>query len=145
MFESTARSLEIGLQTVDISSLEQAATNLGTFAHAPNGGLLVLPTPLTTDHRHKLVAGAERHRLPAIYPYSYFVSTEVQVSCGIQGIDLYRRGTEYIAHILEGAKPSEMPIVQPGKLGLVINLKTAWRSTWASFACCSVRRTGLIE
>lgn len=125
IFEGASRSLEIGLHTVDIFDLEQAERKIGLFGRAGNGGLLVLPTPLTTVHREAMIDLAKQYSLPAIYPYRYFVSSGGLVSYGIQGVDLYRRAAEYVGRILSGAKPSGMPIVQPTKLELVINLKTA--------------------
>jgi putative ABC transport system substrate-binding protein len=68
---------------------------------------------------------AAQHRLPAIYPYRYFVVGGGLVSYGIDTVDLYRRAAFYVDRILRGAKPGTLPVQQPTKFELVINLKTA--------------------
>ena len=91
----------------------------------PNGGLLVLPSPITGVHRELIVATAARHRLPAVYPFRYFIDVGGLASYGVDPLDLYRRAAGYIDRILKGAKPADLPVQQPTKFELVINLKTA--------------------
>jgi len=101
----------------------QRATD--TLASRPNGGLLVLGGAATATHRDVLIASAARHRLPAVYPYRYFPASGGLASYGADTIDLYRRSTSYIDRILRGEHPSELPVQQPTKFEIVINLKTA--------------------
>jgi putative ABC transport system substrate-binding protein len=96
-----------------------------TFARGTNGGLLVLPDNFINAHRELIVAIAEKYRLPAIYPSRSFVTAGGLVSYGIDVLDMYRGAASYIDRILKGAKPGDLPVQQPTKFELVINLKTA--------------------
>ena len=65
------------------------------------------------------------HRLPAIYPYEFFATSGGLVSYGVDNLDLWRRSATYADLILRGAKPADLPVQQPTKFELVVNLKTA--------------------
>ena len=80
---------------------------------------------ITIVHRKYIIALAARHRLPAIYSYRYFVADGGLVSYGADLIGLYRRVASYVDRILKGEKPADLPVQQPTKYELVINLKTA--------------------
>jgi putative tryptophan/tyrosine transport system substrate-binding protein len=84
-----------------------------------------MPTGLTTTHRELIVALAARHRLPTVYPWRYFVSRGGLVSYGPDVIDPYRRAAQYVDRILKGETPVDLPVQQPTKFELVINLITA--------------------
>jgi putative tryptophan/tyrosine transport system substrate-binding protein len=96
-------------------------------AHArePGGGLIVLPHPITTRYRKLIIDLTSRHRLPAIYPYRYFAAEGGLISYGVDGLHLSRQAASYVDRILNGAKPADLPVQQPTKFELVINLKTA--------------------
>jgi putative ABC transport system substrate-binding protein len=98
---------------------------LDAFAHQPNGGLIVLPSPLTAIHREMIITRAARHRLRAVYPFRYFALSGGLLSYGVDNADLYRRGASYVDRILKGARPADLPVQQPIKFELIINLKTA--------------------
>jgi putative ABC transport system substrate-binding protein len=72
-----------------------------------------------------IIALAAKHRLPAIYPYRYFVAGGGLVSYGPDLIDQYRRAAGYVDRILKGEKPADLPVQAPTKYELAINLKTA--------------------
>jgi putative ABC transport system substrate-binding protein len=95
------------------------------FARAPNGGLIVLPDITTTNHRDLIIALAQRHRLPAIYPFRYFAVSGGLMSYGTDIGDVLRRAAGYVDRILKGAKAGELPVQTPSKLESVMNLKTA--------------------
>jgi putative ABC transport system substrate-binding protein len=106
----------------DAAGIEQA---IAAAAREPNSGLLIMPDPITIVHRELIVSTAARHRLPAAYPYRYFVTLGGLFAYGIDSTDLYRRAASYVDRILKGANPGELPIQQPIKFELAINLKTA--------------------
>jgi putative ABC transport system substrate-binding protein len=85
----------------------------------------VLASPITNLHRELIIALAARHRLPAVYSYRYFVADGGLMSYGADVVDLFRRAASYVDRILMGAKPGDLPVQQPTKFELVINLKTA--------------------
>src|SRR5262249_5475873 len=79
----------------------------------------------TTINRELIIALAARHRLPAVYPFRFFVTSGGLISCGPDIIDQYRRAAGYVDRILRGEKPTDLPVQNPTKYELVINLKTA--------------------
>src|SRR4051794_40808973 len=92
---------------------------------APDGGLVVPGSGLATRHYELIIAVAARHRLPAIYPIGFFVSSGGLISYGTDSIDPHRRAAGYVDRILRGKNPADLPVQQPTKFELVINLKTA--------------------
>ena len=123
--EAGASSLGVrvtGLPVHDRAEIERA---IEAFAEAPDGGLVVLAGSATGSHRDQIIASAVRHRLPAVYPYRYFVTAGGLASYGIDNIDLYRRAVSYVDRILKGEKPADLPVQLATKFELVINLKTA--------------------
>ena len=78
-----------------------------------------------TVHRDLIIALAARHRLPAIYPYRYFVAGGGLISYGPDLVDQYRRAAGYVDRILKGEKPADLPVQAPTRYELAINLKTA--------------------
>jgi putative ABC transport system substrate-binding protein len=76
-------------------------------------------------HREQILALAERHRLPAAYAYRLFAAAGGLVSYGTDLVDLFRRAAPYVDRILKGIKPGDLPVQQPTKFELIINLKTA--------------------
>jgi putative ABC transport system substrate-binding protein len=85
----------------------------------------VLPDIFTTLQRKVIVSLAAQHRLPAIYPFRYFVTDGGLIACGVEAVDLYRRMATYVDRVLRGANPAELPVQQPTKFEMLINLNTA--------------------
>jgi len=85
----------------------------------------VLATPLSTVYLKTIVDAAAANKVPAIYPYRYFVDSGGLVSYGTDNFDLYRRAASYVDRILRGEKAGDLPVQQPTKFELAINLKTA--------------------
>jgi putative tryptophan/tyrosine transport system substrate-binding protein len=94
-------------------------------ARAPNGGLVVLTDSFLVAHREEITSLAARHRLPAVYPFRFFVELGGLLSYGNDLFDSFRRAATYADRILKGATPNELPVQAPVKFELVINLKTA--------------------
>jgi putative ABC transport system substrate-binding protein len=89
------------------------------------GAMYVMPSPLFSHHRERLAELARKYRMPGIYESPAYVSAGGLMSYGPNFVDLYRRSASYVDRILKGAKPGDLPIEQPTKFELVINLKTA--------------------
>jgi putative ABC transport system substrate-binding protein len=123
--ESAAPSLGVDLSPIDVRDTGEIERSIDAIARESNAGLIVLPSPLTLVHRDMIVALAARHRLPAIYPFRYFVASGGLMSYGIDTVEVFRRSASYIDRILKGDKPGELPVQQPTKFELVVNLKTA--------------------
>ena len=87
-------------------------------------GLIVAPDVFTRVHRQLIVTLAARHRLPAIYPFRYFIAEGGLISYGIDPLDLYPRAAVYVDRILKGETPTDLPVQAPTKFELVINLTT---------------------
>ena len=98
---------------------------LTTFAHSPDGGLIVTGSALTVVRRDLIIALAARHRLPAVYYDSYYVSAGGLISYGSNIIEQFRLAATYVDRILKGEKPVDLPVQTATKYELVINLKTA--------------------
>jgi len=125
MIETTAPSLgmeSFRLPVQDAAGIERAISSLGRDA---NAGLIVLPDIFHFAHRDLIVALAAQHRLPAVYPFRFFVTAGGLISYGIDQANLYIRAASYVDRILKGSKPADLPIQQPTKFELVINLRTA--------------------
>jgi putative tryptophan/tyrosine transport system substrate-binding protein len=90
-----------------------------------NSGLIVVPGVATHTYRARIIERTALRRIPAIYPYRYFVAEGGLVSYGIDLLDHYRQGASYVDRILRGAKPGDLPIQVPTRYELAINLKTA--------------------
>jgi len=88
-------------------------------------GLLVIPSSLYSQHRERIVKHALKNRLPSFYSHRRHVESGGLMSYGVNYFDEYRRTAVYVDKILKGANPGELPIEQPTKFQLVINLKTA--------------------
>ena len=89
------------------------------------GGLIVMPDTFNMVHRRTTIGLAARHRLPAIYPMPFFARDGGLIAYGPDEIDMFRRIAGYVDSILKGAKASDLPVQQPTKYEMVLNLKTA--------------------
>jgi putative ABC transport system substrate-binding protein len=110
----------IGLR--DAGEIERA---ISAFARASNGSVIVTSGTQSIVHRKLIITIAARHRLPAVYPYRFYVSEGGLISYGPDHIEQYRFAAGYVDRILKGEKPADLPVQAPIKYELVINLKTA--------------------
>jgi putative ABC transport system substrate-binding protein len=115
---------------IEVQSLEVRgpADFDGAFEDATGqhtGALIAVEDPLTNDHRHKIAEFAAGKRLPMIAGLRMFADAGGLMSYGADVSDTFRRSVAYVAKILKGAKPSDLPVEQPTKFELVINLRTA--------------------
>ena len=101
------------------------SSNALRYLHASPMAIVVFPTPVAVQYRESIIAAAAEQRLPAIYPYRFFAADGGLMSYGASPLDVYRGAASYADLILKGAKVAELPVQQPTKYELVINLKTA--------------------
>ena len=123
--QTAARALGLRLHPIQVSpddTLEQA---FAAMSNASARTLIILTDPIFFSQRKSIVDLAARHRLPAMYFFQEFAKEGGLVSYGPSDLDLYRRSATYVDRILKGAKAGELPVEQPTKFELVINLKTA--------------------
>jgi putative ABC transport system substrate-binding protein len=122
---ATAKALGIQLQVVEARGPQDFDRAFSDMTRARAGALAVLATPVFDSARQRLVELAAKHRLPTVYSYQTYVDAGGLMSYGPDLPDAARRAATYVDKILRGAKPSELPVEQPTKFDLVINLKTA--------------------
>jgi putative ABC transport system substrate-binding protein len=120
-----ASTLGVELSPINLTAMSETEQSLSAFAPGSNGGLIVTVGSIATLQRDLIVAMAARNRLPAVYPYRYYVEAGGLISYGPNLSDLYQRSASYVARILKGEKPAELPVQAPTKYELVLNLKTA--------------------
>jgi putative ABC transport system substrate-binding protein len=96
-----------------------------TLTKARAQGLIVLPNPVTLTHQTQILGLASKNRLPAMYPWQEFTESGGLMAYSTNRTEMYRRSATFVDKILKGAKPADLPIEQPTKFELVINLKTA--------------------
>jgi putative ABC transport system substrate-binding protein len=120
-----APSIGVQVIPVDVRTTNDIERAVAAFARTPTSGLIVTADPAAIVHREAIITLAVRHRLPAIYPYRFFVTSGGLISYGLDNIEQYRLAAGYVDRILKGEKPADLPVQAPTKYELVINLKTA--------------------
>jgi putative tryptophan/tyrosine transport system substrate-binding protein len=120
-----AKALGVQLQIVEARGPEDFERAFADATRARAAALAVLATPLFDTNRPRLVELALRHRLPTVYPFKSWVEAGGLMSYGPDIRDLFRRAAVYVDKILKGAKPADLPVEQPTKFELAINLRTA--------------------
>jgi putative tryptophan/tyrosine transport system substrate-binding protein len=123
--ETLAPSLGVRLVSIGARTVGDLERAIDDFALEQNGGMIVLPSAFTAAHREEIVALAASHRLPAVYPFRYFAVAGGLLTYGFDNIELYKRAASYVDRILRGAKPRDLPIQQPTRFEMVVNLKAA--------------------
>jgi putative tryptophan/tyrosine transport system substrate-binding protein len=113
------------LMEAPVASESDVERAISAAAAQPAAGLIVLPDSFLNSRRELIVTATSKHRLPAIYALSEFTRSGGLIAYGIERTDLFRRAASYVDRILMGAKPADLPVQQPVKFELAINLKTA--------------------
>jgi putative tryptophan/tyrosine transport system substrate-binding protein len=122
--KAAAPPLAIEIVPIPINGAGDVERSVATFARA-NGGLLIVPDLVNIGNRDLIIGAAARHRLPAVYPWRYFVTAGGLMSYGIDDVDLLRDAAFYVDRILRGANAADLPVQAPTKYETVVNLKTA--------------------
>ena len=123
--QSVAPSFGVEIRPINIRDAAEMESAVAAFARGSNAGMIVLPGTETITHRELITTLAARHKLSAVYPYRYFVSTGGLICYGPDELQQHRQAAGYIDRILKGEKPADLPVQAPTKYELVINLKTA--------------------
>jgi putative tryptophan/tyrosine transport system substrate-binding protein len=124
VIQSVGPSLGVELRPINALDSAEIERAIAAFARSSNGGLIVTAGG-TEFHHNLIVLLAARHRLPAVYPFRYYVADGGLISYGPNTIDLARRAAGYIDRILNGENPADMPVQAPTKYELILNLKAA--------------------
>ena len=122
--EAAASSLGMIVTLAPVRSDEAIEEAVATLAREPGGGLIALPEPFTASHHDMIIAAASRHSLPLI-GRGGFPKAGGLMSYSFDLVDLHAQAASYIHRILKGASPADLPVQQPTKYSLVINLRTA--------------------
>ena len=123
--EAAARVLGVRLQALDVRVPQEIDSAFAAMTKERAGAVLVLADGMLTNRRKQIADLAAARRLPAAYPQREFVEAGGLMAFSANPLDLERRAATYVDKILKGAKPADLPVEQPTKLELVINLKTA--------------------
>jgi putative ABC transport system substrate-binding protein len=123
--ESSASALGLRLQPLEARSADDYRAAFSAMSGARAEGLVVLPMGTAYTHRALIAELTAKHRLPAVYGDASYVEVGGLMSYGPNFLDLNRRAATYVDKILKGAIPANLPVEQPTKFELVINLKTA--------------------
>jgi putative ABC transport system substrate-binding protein len=113
------------LSAVDLRAADAVERDIAEFARSFNGGLIVTASPFGASHAGTIVALAARYKLPAVYPFRFYVSAGGLISYGSDDVSPFRPAASYVDRILRGEKPADLPVQAPTKYELVINLKAA--------------------
>ena len=125
VIQAVAPSLGMDVVPINVRDVPEIERALAAFARSSNGSLIVTPSGFASVNRDLIITLAARHRLPAVYFGSYFVTSGGLISYGNDIVDQYRRAAGYVDRILKGEKAGDLPVQAPTKYELVVNLKTA--------------------
>jgi putative ABC transport system substrate-binding protein len=123
--ETVAPSLGAQIVPAPVRNPSEIEDLFSSLGRNPGDGLVVIPDSFTVVHRAMITRLAEHHRLPAIYTLLPFARSGGLLTYGTDTNEQYRQAASYIDRILKGERPSDLPVVRPTKLALVINLKSA--------------------
>jgi len=124
--EKAAKSLGLQLQTWDIRGRQEIETAFSSMAKAGVDGLIVFSDPVILErNRASIIALSLKYKIPTVYPWRNYAEEGGLASYSANLIDMHRRAATYVDKVLRGAKPANLPVEQPTKFELLINLKTA--------------------
>jgi putative tryptophan/tyrosine transport system substrate-binding protein len=124
-FEEAAQSLKVEAITAPVHSDAEIETVLTSLGRERGGGVIIMPDPFMVEHRPLIISLAARNNVLAVYNGPYFVREGGLLSYGPNEADIFRRATPYVDRILRGAKPADLPVQQPVKFEMTLNIKTA--------------------
>ena len=122
---ASAPALQVEVLPFPVRSDDEIVQAVTALGREPGGGLVVMLDIFAAVHRPAIIAQAAANRVPAVYPWRFGATDGGLAAYGVDVTDLHRRAAAYVDRILKGAKPADLPVQQPTKFELVINLKTA--------------------
>jgi putative tryptophan/tyrosine transport system substrate-binding protein len=124
--QTVAPAFGVELTQVGVRDADEVEHGIKAFARGSNDGLIIVGPPSSLQvHRDLIITLAAQYRLPAVYPVPYFVTSGGLISYGPNVVDQYRRAAAYVDRILRGEKPADLPVQNPVKFALTVNLRTA--------------------
>jgi putative tryptophan/tyrosine transport system substrate-binding protein len=123
--KAAAETLGVQLNASPVSEPRDIDSAFGALAEARPAGAIVMPNVFTLTHRQRIVDQAARFRVPTVYSLPEFVKVGGLLSYGVDYLDLMRRAASYVDRILRGGKPADLPVQQPTKFRMTVNLKAA--------------------
>ena len=123
--QDAARASRVRLQPLEARGPSEIDSAFAAMTSEQAGAVIVLVDAMLLDHRTQIADLAARRRLPAVYGLSDHAEAGGLMAYGPNGLDMFRRAATYVDKILKGAKPGDLPVEQPTKFALVINLKAA--------------------
>jgi putative ABC transport system substrate-binding protein len=123
--QNAARTIGEEIQVVEAGTESQLDSAFATLAQQRSDAVIVVGAPFFTSRRERLVALADHYRMPAVYSWREFPAAGGLISYGASFTDAFRQAGVYSGRILKGAKPADLPVLEPTKFELVINRKTA--------------------
>jgi putative ABC transport system substrate-binding protein len=123
--QTAAPALGLQVSGASVSNADEIMHVIESLGTEPDRGVIVLPSVVTIANRDRIIALMARYRLPAVYEFPVFVREGGLISYGIDSAAQYRQAAFYVDRILKGAKPAELPVQEPTKFALFVNLKTA--------------------
>ncbi|MGA7450830.1 MAG: ABC transporter substrate-binding protein [Rhodoplanes sp.] len=124
-FNEAASQNNIEPIAIEVHNAAEIENAFARLSKSSGVGLIVLPDNFTSTYREQFIALATRHRIPTIYPYQFFVEAGGLLSYGVDANSLFRQAAGYVSRILNGANPATLPVQEPTKYELAVNLKTA--------------------
>jgi putative ABC transport system substrate-binding protein len=124
-FQHAARSMGAEPTVAHVRNADDIAESIGRLGNEGDAGLIVMPDFFLSANRRHIIAQTTRHGVPAVYPYPFFARDGGLISYGVDLSDSYRQAAIYVDRIFKGAKPADLPVQQPTKFELVINLPAA--------------------
>ena len=124
-FEAVPRSIAVEVTAAPVRDTAEVEKVLAKLGRDPGSGLIVPADAFTVVHHQLFIRLAQQYRLPAIYAFRTYVALGALMSYGPDPYDLFRRSASYVDRVLKGEKPADLPVQQPTKFELAINLKTA--------------------
>ena len=125
VIQTVAPLLKVEVHPVGVRDDDEIERGINAFVRGSNDGLIVAGSTLGQIHRDRIITLAAKHRLPAVYPFRFFVTSGGLISYGPNQTDQYRQAASYIDRIFNGEKAGNLPVQAPVKYETVLNLKAA--------------------